>query len=76
MKFDILFVTYNSSKWIRQCVESIAAADYDLRELTLIFHDNASTDDTVARLEEVKAEYGERFSGFLVDPGKKNTGFG
>ena len=76
MKFDILFVTYNSSKWIRQCVESIAAADYDLRELTLIFHDNASTDDTVARLEEVKSEYGERFGGFLVDPGKKNTGFG
>ena len=76
MKFDILFVTYNSQKWILQCVESIAASDYDLKELTLIFHDNASTDDTVRVLQEAKAQYGERFGGFLVDAGQKNTGFG
>ena len=76
MKFDILFVTYNSAKWIRQCVESIAAADYDLGELTLIFHDNASTDDTVACLQEVKENFGERFGGFIVDAGQKNEGFG
>ena len=76
MKFDILFVTYNSSKWIRSLVESIAASDYDLRDLTLIFHDNASTDDSVERLLEAKAQYGARFGGFIVDAGKKNVGFG
>ena len=76
MKFDILFVTYNSEKWIRQCVGSIAASDYDLRELTLIFHDNASTDGTLNCLREVQKQYEGRFGGFLVDAGTKNEGFG
>ncbi|MBR3437496.1 MAG: glycosyltransferase family 2 protein [Lachnospiraceae bacterium] len=76
MKFDILFVTFNSARWISSCVESVAASDYDHKDLTLIFHDNRSTDDSVACLQEAKARYGERFGGFIVDAGEKNEGFG
>ena len=77
MKFDIVFVTYNSKKWLRGNLESILRSDYDIKtDVSLFYYDNKSSDDTVTELEALKAEYGERFAEFTVIRGKKNKGFG
>ena len=36
MKFDIVFVTYNSEKWLEGCIKSILNSDYDLKNIFLI----------------------------------------
>ena len=77
MKFDIIFVTYNSKKWLRGNLESIIKSDYDLKsEVSLFYYDNKSTDDTLAELDALKAEYGDCFAEFTVIRGNKNKGFG
>lgn len=73
---DILFVTYNSAKWLDNCVKSIADSKYDLKKVTLCFYDNASVDDTVAVLKRLKSRYGSRFHGFEINKSEKNMGFG
>ena len=51
---DVLFVTYNSEKWIEQCVRSIAQSDFDLKQVSLYFTDNCSTDRTVEMLRKIQ----------------------
>ena len=51
VRYDIVMVTYNSMKWLRACVAALAAVQYPLEELHLVFADNGSTDGT---LEEVR----------------------
>ena len=75
MKYDIVFVTYNSAKWLEGCVAAIANAAYPLRELRLIFKDNGSHDDTLQRLAQLQARYLE-FGEFCILPTGKNVGFG
>lgn len=73
---DILFVTYNSAKWLQNLVKSIVDSEYDLQKVALCFYDNASADETVSALNRLKAEYGARFRGFEIQSSEKNVGFG
>lgn len=50
LDLSILIVTWNSERWIEQCLASIPAACGAL-SYEVIVHDNASSDETVARVE-------------------------
>ena len=75
VRYDIVMVTYNSMKWLRACVAALAAVQYPLEELHLVFADNGSTDGT---LEELRRMAGESpaFGGFTVAENGANLGFG
>ncbi len=75
MHYDIVMVTYNSEKWLRGCVEALAALEYEKAQLHLVFADNASQDGTLPLLEQLRAEHPE-FGGFTIVRGAKNAGFG
>lgn len=76
MNFDIVFVTFNSKKWIDGCIKSILNSDFCLKNVGLYFYDNCSNDDTVDILKNYKAKYEKKFNNFLILEGKKNLGFG
>lgn len=76
MKLDIIFVTYNSSRWIKNNFESILNCDYDLKNVSLYYYDNNSEDDSVKILEKLKLEYSKKFNDFKIILGEKNIGFG
>ena len=73
---DILFVTYNSEKWLEPCVRSLANSDYNLKQVTLNFYDNHSGDGTLGRLAGLKDEYGSVFAAFRIGQAEYNMGFG
>ncbi|MEG2661017.1 MAG: glycosyltransferase [Oscillospiraceae bacterium] len=75
MRYDIVLVTYNSINWLNGCVKAIANAKYDLARLNLIFVDNASCDDTVNMLHQLKLEH-SGFGGFEIIQNRTNKGFG
>ena len=76
MKLDIVFVTYNSEKWIKKCINSILESDIDLKKISLLFCDNNSSDQTVFLLSQFKETYEREFAQFLIYESKKNLGFG
>ena len=77
MKIDIVFVCYNSKKWLRPNLESILKSDYDLKNnISLLYFDNASTDDTLDELKALKKEHASSFRNFKIIEGKENYGFG
>ncbi|MBR1416216.1 MAG: glycosyltransferase family 2 protein [Bacilli bacterium] len=76
MNFDIVFVTYNSKKWLDNCIKSIVKSKYDLSRVTLIFYDNNSSDDTVIVLKTMQENYKKKFNDFIVVEGSSNKGFG
>lgn len=76
MKLDIAFVTYNSSKWLDNCIESIVNNNYDLKNVSLLFYDNNSKDNTIEKLKEKKKKYKKEFNDFVIVEGNKNKGFG
>ena len=73
---DIVFVTYNSEKWIDNCFESLAKTDLDLKTLSIFVVDNASTDNTLNKLDAIKEKLGNIFSTFDIVKSDKNLGFG
>ena len=72
---DIVFVTYNSEKWIDNCFESLAKTDLDLKTLSIFVVDNASTDNTLNKLDAIKEKLGNIFSTFDIVKSDKNLGF-
>lgn len=76
MKLDIVFVTYNSEKWIDKCIQSIIKSEYDLSNLSLLFCDNNSSDRTVELLNKYKNDYQEVFNKFEIKESSSNLGFG
>lgn len=76
MKLDIVFVTYNSSKWIDNCLKSILNSTFDLKNVTLIFYDNNSSDDTVEKLNQVSTKNKSKFNDIIIVRGDNNKGFG
>lgn len=50
---DISIVTYNSSFWVSNFVNSLLELDYPKNKLTLRFVDNSSTDSTLHDLHEI-----------------------
>lgn len=76
MDFDLVYVTYNSSKWIETCFESLRQVDYDKHQLHIIVVDNHSTDDTRQKLEAFKEQHGMEFGSVTLEFSKENNGFG
>ena len=72
--FDIVFVTFNSEKWLAPNLESFHQTDYDLKKLHLFYYDNHSSDDTVKFLNNYphKSDFGD----FKIISGHRNLGFG
>lgn len=76
MFFDIIFVSYNSIKWIEPCFKSILDSNFDLRQVAIIVVDNNSQDNTLEKLHEIKKSYGSAFRSFKIIKSQKNLGFG
>lgn len=76
MKFDIIYVTYNSQKWIDACFESLACSNYRLDKINVYVVDNASTDNTINELKKIKQGVGRSFGRFEIIESKENLGFG
>ena len=76
MVIDICFVTYNSNKWIEDCVKSFFNANYDKGKISLYFTDNNSSDNTIEILERLKEKYNDSFANFEIIQTGKNLGFG
>jgi GT2 family glycosyltransferase len=76
MNLDIIIITYNSSKWLNNCVKSIVNSDYSLDDIALIFVDNNSTDDTLTQLSNIKINVENKFKNFQIIKNTSNKGFG
>ena len=76
MNLDLVFVTYNSSKWIENCFRSIFTLEYDLKQISIYVVDNASTDDTVQKLNWIRSENQSKLNSFEVLALNSNLGFG
>lgn len=73
---DIVYVTYNSEKWIEKCFFSLLNSNYDLKQLSIYVVDNGSTDNTVANLYSVKEKIQIHMKQFEIIEAKENLGFG
>lgn len=73
---DIVYVAYNSEKWVEKCFTSLLKSDYNLKDIKVYVVDNASTDHTVERLHRVKAKLKDQLGGFEIIESKENLGFG
>nr|WP_246628064.1 glycosyltransferase family 2 protein [Paenibacillus oenotherae] len=71
---DIIIVTYNSSRWVTACLNSILAADYMNSDISVTFVDNGSQDQTVDIIENYPDK--EQFGGYQCVQLQKNCGFG
>lgn len=69
---SIIVVTYNSSKFIEETLESIAAQTWP--ELELVITDDCSTDNTVELCREWLMQNGQRFVRNELITVEKNTG--
>ncbi len=73
---DIIYVSYNSEKWIENCFTSVMKSKYDLKTISIYVVDNNSTDNSVEKLEELRNKYKNDLRDFLVIKANKNLGFG
>ena len=76
MKCDIILVTYNSNKYIKNCLDSILKSEYNLKKIGIIVYDNNSSDNTVSILKKIKDRNEKYFNYIKIIEGKKNLGFG
>lgn len=75
MNLDIIIVTYNSEKWLKECIESIEnQKNFDLSKVNIYFIDNKSKDNTINKLEEYKRK--SKLGSFNIIQNSKNSGFG
>ena len=72
-KVFFVIVTYNGAHCIDRCLQSVVASDNGADELHAVVVDNASTDDTLARVKAVQAAHPGRLT---VLPSQHNAGFG
>ena len=75
LQMDIVYVSYNSEKWIDGCFNSLEKSDYDLKNINIYVIDNKSTDRSVELLKEIKTKIGYRFDKFEVIESEENLGF-
>jgi len=74
-QIDISIVTYNSSRWITNFVDSLIKLDYPKTLLTVRFVDNSSTDSTLEDLHAVAPKL--KAAGFIVEITQRpNHGYG
>lgn len=69
---SIIIITYNSSKYISETLESVRNQSY--KNIELIISDDCSTDDTVAICEEWLKINGANFANYKLIAVTKNTG--
>lgn len=75
-RLDIVFVVYNSQRWIHNCLESLANSDFDLGRVGLYFADNASSDGTAEAIASFQNTLGAQTADFQILKIGKNVGFG
>lgn len=73
---DIIFVSYNSQKWIKKCFDSILKSNYDLKNVSIFVVDNKSTDESLEILKKVKMESETYLREFQIIEATENLGFG
>lgn len=73
---DIVYVSYNSEKWIEKCFSALEKSDVDLRKLHVWVFDNHSSDRTIEILKSAKQKWDKTFGGFQVMLSDENLGFG
>lgn len=73
---DLVYVAYNSEKWIAPCFSALQKSSYERKKLNVFVVDNGSTDRTVEMLYQVKKEWENRAGKFEIIEAKKNLGFG
>ena len=73
---DLVYVSYNSSKWVESCFRSIICSDFNLKSIHVYVLDNSSTDDTLDKLYHCKEKYQDALGSFEVIPSDINYGFG
>lgn len=71
---DIILVSYNSEKWIHNCLKSIEQSNYLLKNIFITFVDNASSDNTRELIENYNNK--DLFGGYNCHFLKNNLGFG
>lgn len=73
---DIIYVAYNSEKWLEKCFSSLLISNYDLKKINVYVVDNASTDNTVKQLYSIKEKMKGQLGNFEIIESKENLGFG
>lgn len=73
---DLVFVSYNSEKWIENCFASIMQSEYNLKSVSIYVVDNNSTDGTLKKLEQAKVLCEKQLRSFTIIESGKNLGFG
>lgn len=71
---DIIIVTFNSEKWILDCLRSIEHQHYPLEKINLVVVDNNSSDKTLLLLEQYKNKC--TLNNFTIKKLEENLGFG
>ena len=75
MKLDIIIVTYNSEKWMKDCIESIESSEkVNLKDINLYIIDNVSKDCTMELLDNLKKN--TQLGSFNIIENNENLGFG
>lgn len=73
---DIIYVSYNSEKWIEKCFDSVLKSKYDLKKVSIYVVDNGSADDSLKKLELAKQKCSANVRNFEIIESGKNLGFG
>lgn len=73
---DLVYVSYNSEKWIEKCFESLLQVDYDIKNICVYVVDNCSSDNTIKKLEEFQETHKNKFGKFEIIKESTNWGFG
>lgn len=73
---DVVYVVYNSEKWIEPCFQSWMEIDFDLSLVNIIIVDNGSTDQSAVKLREWEKRAGNCFASFTIIEETCNWGFG
>ncbi len=73
---DIIYVSYNSEKWIEKCFDSVLKSNFDLKMVSIVVVDNHSTDHSVEKLKEAKKKCEKELRSFEIVEADSNLGFG
>jgi GT2 family glycosyltransferase len=75
-EIDIVYVTYNSGKWVDACFASYQKSLFPGERINIIVVDNGSADDTFEKLETIRNGSEVEFKSFEIVRLGENTGFG
>lgn len=73
---DLVYVSYNSEKWLNKCLGSVMDSEIDLNNVHIYVVDNASEDNSVQCLKRIKEKYQKKVGSFEIIESSCNLGFG